>query len=127
MLISCLCRYVTLTAIGSPPATNAFLRVRPIAPIDVDEHRSGRGAGAVCIAPMRGDVYAPMMKDHISVSISQFSHTFPIFFVLRDAYHLFCFVLFDFEMSFMTISIKDHLDFLEFTHIYTTLVQLHFQ
>ncbi|SCV68215.1 BQ2448_336 [Microbotryum intermedium] len=58
--------FATITAIDQEPPADVFTRVRPIAALDVEKHRTGRGQGAVCIAPLHGDLYAPVLRDHLS-------------------------------------------------------------
>ncbi|SCV71169.1 BQ2448_2757 [Microbotryum intermedium] len=58
--------YATINPLSAPPPNDVFIRVRPIAALDLDEHRTGRGQGGVCIAPLRGDMCAPSIRDHIS-------------------------------------------------------------
>ncbi|SCV71170.1 BQ2448_2758 [Microbotryum intermedium] len=58
--------YVTLNPIDTPPPNDVFIRVRPIAALDLDEHHTGRGQGGVCLAPLRSELYASSLRDHIS-------------------------------------------------------------
>ncbi|SCZ89997.1 BZ3500_MvSof-1268-A1-R1_Chr1-3g01713 [Microbotryum saponariae] len=58
--------FATLTSIGQAPPADVFIHVRSIAPLDVEKHRSGRGPGAICIAPLHGELYAPVLRDHLS-------------------------------------------------------------
>ncbi|KDE08502.1 hypothetical protein MVLG_01282 [Microbotryum lychnidis-dioicae p1A1 Lamole] len=58
--------FATLTPIDQSPPADVFMHVRSIAPLDVEKHRSGRGPGAICIAPLHGELYAPVLGDHLS-------------------------------------------------------------
>ncbi|SCZ99507.1 BZ3500_MvSof-1268-A1-R1_Chr3-1g06046 [Microbotryum saponariae] len=58
--------YVTVNPIDVSPPPDAFILARSVAALDVDEHRTGRGQGAVCLAPLRGELYSSSIKDHIS-------------------------------------------------------------
>ncbi|SGY49733.1 BQ5605_C001g00810 [Microbotryum silenes-dioicae] len=58
--------YVSVNPINFSPAPDAFILARSVAALDVDEHRTGRGQGAVCLAPLRGELYSSSVKDHVS-------------------------------------------------------------
>ncbi|KDE02145.1 hypothetical protein MVLG_07282, partial [Microbotryum lychnidis-dioicae p1A1 Lamole] len=58
--------YVSVNPINFSPAPDAFIFARSVAALDVDEHRTGRGQGAVCLAPLRGELYSSSVKDHVS-------------------------------------------------------------
>ncbi|SGY41213.1 BQ5605_C003g02484 [Microbotryum silenes-dioicae] len=58
--------YATLSLVDLPPPADVFVPVTAIPRLDTEAHRSGNGSAAICLAPLTGDVFAPVMAHHMA-------------------------------------------------------------